>query len=138
MTSTDALLTRSCRRWRTGIGLNILALFLPISAAPADVPIFEEGTDTVTVKAGLKILNESLKQISSAIKVTRCDVMIFSHPGHVETIIGGLCRLNTGASVILCGDTAMGDLGLTSSLSGANPSSKEELLSFTQANCHGG
>jgi len=59
------------------------------------------GSRPTEVKAALEVLNGYLKPLSPAIETTGCDLLIERHPGRVEEIFAGICRLKSGAQVMV-------------------------------------
>ena len=65
-------------------------------------------------------------------------MMIMADPGSVESIYAGVCRLRSKARVMVCGDTGVGEFGLTPFKSEADAPARTILVRFTQSNCPGG
>ena len=95
---------------------------------------FQEVTDPATRAAAIKTLNEYLRDIGQDAKIRDCAILLWSHQGRVEDIYGGVCELQTGHSVALCGDTGVGEFGLNEDVA----STKDAVAEFVRNNCPGG
>ena len=95
---------------------------------------FEDVISLSARREAIETFNDGLRRIAPRMRIAHCAVLIGAHPGRIEDIFGGQCRLNTGGDIELCADTGIGEFGLTLN---AN-TSKDELAEFVQRNCPGG
>jgi hypothetical protein len=130
--------TVSARILRTILGLAVSTTSFSSAFAQGASSSFVDVVRPTEVKAGLEVLNGYLKPLSPAIETTGCDLLIERHPGRVEEIFAGICRLKSGAHVMVCGDTGVGEFGLTPWRGGVTPPTRDLLVRFTNANCPGG
>lgn len=118
--------------------VTIGALSPSLATARDDGPSFTDMSHPAQVKAAVAVLNGYLVPLSPQVAVTQCELLIEAHPGTVESIYAGVCHLQSGARVMVCGDTGIGEFGLTSWRGSADAATRELLLRFTRANCPGG
>ena len=116
-----------------------LGAALPVGAAAQDDPsAFVEVVGAQQARAAIQTLNGYLRPLSRSVTITRCDMLVTSHPGKVEIIYAGICQLRSGARAMMCGDTGVGEFGLTPWRSRGAPADAPVLRRFTRANCPGG
>jgi hypothetical protein len=95
---------------------------------------FEDAANTPLRNRAIETFNGYLRKVSPGARVTGCSVLIYAHPGGVEDIFGGICRLRSGATVAICADTGVGEFGLNSNVGG----DKDAVAEFVRGNCPGG
>lgn len=120
--------------------LSLVLLTASAVSAPAfgqseDRPyVFRDAGDAQVRKDAFQTLDGYLKLIGSAATVSDCKTLLWSHPGTVEGVYVGDCRLTNQAEVIMCGDTGVGEFGLSWGEGG----DRDRLVAFAHANCPGG
>jgi len=122
--------------WAAAVSLNLVSLSQAI--AQDDQPPFEDVTNSSLIKTAIGVLNGYLVPLSPAVAVTRCEMLIGTHRGEVEDIFVGVCELKSAARVMVCGDTGIGEFGLTPWHGGVTKVTRSVLLRFAEANCPGG
>jgi hypothetical protein len=120
--------------------LSLAFLALSATAAPAaaqsdDQPyVFQDSRNLQDRQAAFRTLDGYLKRIGSGARVASCKTLLWSHPGTVEGIYVGDCRLTNHTEVVMCGDTGIGEFALSWSEGGG----RDRLITFAHANCPGG
>jgi len=59
-------------------------------------------------KQAIREFDRRLKSIGSTAHIEQCSELRWAHPGRVQTIFGGRCKLSNKREVTLCTDTAVG------------------------------
>lgn len=117
-----------------GVVLSASAFLVAGAARAANVDDFRAVSTPLLHNEAKDTFDGYLKKLDIHLHVTGCSTIIYSHPGTVETIYGGACRLSTGADVTVCGDTGVGEFAL----SWGAVTSKEIVARFASTNCPGG
>jgi len=112
------------------------------SIAPAVIAVnnadeglqFKEVNDAAMRASAMTTLNGYLRGIGRDAGIRDCSILLWSRPGKIETIFGGLCRTRTGHSIIVCGDTGVGEFALSESFN----LTKDGVVQFARDNCPGG
>lgn len=95
---------------------------------------FRDVTDAALKAKAMRTLNGSLQLIGRDAKIRNCSILLWSHPGRLETVYSGMCELETGHTVVICGDTGIGEFGVGESFS----PTKDGVAEFARNNCPGG
>lgn len=106
-----------------------------VSASNADEGLQFQDVKDVDMRAeAMKSLNDGLHRIARDAEIRGCPILMWSQPGRVEAIYGGICELKTGNAVAICGDTGVGEFGLAENFS----PTKDGVAEFVRSNCPGG
>ena len=125
-----------------GWPLLSLALFITVSGAAATAVaqsdeqtyVFQDSTAAQVQEAAFRTLDGYLNRIGSSARVASCPTLLWSHPGTIEEVYVGDCRLTNHSEVVMCGDTGIGEFGLSWGEGG----DRDRLIRFAHANCPGG
>jgi len=121
---------------RLGIVIVIAILSATVAhseTASEDRFPFLEAKDPATRAAAIKTLNEYLRDFGRGVRIRDCSILLWSHRGKVEDMYAGICKLQTGHEVALCGDTGIGVFGLDEQVN----STMEAVSEFARTNCRG-
>jgi hypothetical protein len=83
--------------------------------------------------AAIKTLNDYLRGLAQDARITDCQILLQSHPGTAEDVYAGVCRLQSGRSVALCGDTGIGQFALSENVA----PERNAVVEFVRNNCAG-
>lgn len=95
---------------------------------------FKDITNPEVRASAIETFNDGLHNIDPNANVETCDMLIYAHPGTVETIYSAICSLKSSHTVVICGDTGVGEFGLAESFS----ATKKYLAEFARNICPGG
>lgn len=95
---------------------------------------FDDVKDDDVRDSAIKILNDGLQNIDAHAEINDCSILLYATPGKVETVYAGACELKSGHAVVICGDTGIGEFGLSEAFSPG----KGGVAEFAQNTCPGG
>lgn len=95
--------------------------------------------DQQEIKSATAVFNGYLMNIYGKLIIRRCDMVVAAHPGGVENVYAGICRIKSGGTIIVCGDTSIGEFALSncSDRNLIDNSTRMPLLGFAKTNCPG-
>lgn len=95
---------------------------------------FDDVNDADIRSSAIKVLDDGLRNIDAHAEIDSCSILLYATPGKIETVYAGMCELKSGHAVVICGDTGIGEFGVSESFSPV----KGGVAEFAQNTCPGG
>ena len=90
------------------------------------------------IKSSISVLNLFTNNISTAIAIVHCDMLIEHGISNTEMVFARICEIATKKHIELCGDTAVAWFALSLWEAPAMPQDRSGLVTFMDRDCPGG